>query len=135
MTINIKVKISGLEDVKRRYGVLGGVVIANKVSGRVVANANKIRNNVTRNITTTAKNPASANGLRAGALKMVSSGKFERSLIDYTRNASGKPYGEHVNNGDNFNAHNAGFVEKGSYGIADQMKREIEAIIKKELEK
>lgn len=135
MAINIKVEISGLEDVKRRYGVLGGVVIANKVSGRVVANANKIRNNVTRNITTTAKNPASANGLRAGALKMVSSGKFERSLIDYTRNASGKPYGEHVNNGDNFNGHNAGFVEKGSYGIADQMKREIEAIIKKELEK
>ena len=133
--MGISIKISGLEGVKRRYGSIGGREIANKVSGRVVANGNKIQNNIKRNIITSAKNPASANGLRAGALKMVSSGKFERSLIDYTRNASGKPYGEHVNNGDNFNAHNAGFVEKGSYGIADQMKREIEAIIKKELEK
>lgn len=77
--MGINIKISGLADVKRRYGAIGGRTIANKVSGRVVANGNKIQNNIKRNITTSAKNPASANGLRAGALKMVSSGKFERS--------------------------------------------------------
>ena len=133
--MGISIKISGLEGVKRRYGSIGGREIANKVSGRVVANGNKIQNNIKRNIITSAKNPASANGLRAGALKMVSSGKFERSLMDYSRNASGKPYGEHVNNGDNFNEHNAGFVNKGVYGVKAQMKREIEDIIKKELKK
>lgn len=133
--MGINITISGLEGVKRRYGAVGGRIISNKVSGRVVANGNKIQNNIKRNITTSAKNPASANGLRAGALKMVSSGKFERSLIDYSRNASGKAYGEYVNNGDNFNAHNAGFVDKAAYGIKAQMKREIEDIIKKELKK
>lgn len=133
--MGINIKISGLADVKRRYGAIGGREIANKVSGRVIANGNKIQNNIRRNIITSAKNPASANGLRAGALKMVSSGKFERSLIDYSRNASGKPYGEYVNNGDNFNEHNTGFIDKGVYGVKAQMKREIEDIIKKELKK